>query len=47
MFAVFKSCQAYVTAGLTGNLVPEFSKRFCKLGSIDVAGEFQTAMTSS
>ena len=47
MFAVFKGCQAYVATGLTGDMISEFGKRFCKLDSVDVAGEFQTAITSS
>jgi len=47
MLAVFKSCQANVATGLAGNMVSKLDKGFCKLDSIDVAGEFQTAMTSS
>lgn len=47
MFAVLKGCQAYMATGLAGNMVSEFGKRFCKLDSVDVAGKFQTAMTSS
>lgn len=47
MFAILQSCQANVAAGLTSDTVSKFGKRFCKLDSVDVAGEFQTAMTSS
>lgn len=47
MLAVCKGCQAYVATGLAGDMVSKLDKGFCKRDAINVAGEFQTAMTSS